>query len=97
MYRSEVDKLTDIVIGEAVLALLKEDAPVSGATLISRLNAMLKQEEDEGRQQALRRALSEVRQQLPAARRQDLSRLQVDNSNQAIMNDDGPPAGAKKH
>ena len=40
MYRSEDEKLTDVMIGEAVLTLLKSDKPVSSNALIAQLELM---------------------------------------------------------
>lgn len=68
MHRSKLEKLTDYVTGEAVASLLKQNAPVSGASLANRLKAMAMTETDSERQQALKLALAEVCQELPSAR-----------------------------
>ncbi|RPD98070.1 hypothetical protein BBB56_16010 [Candidatus Pantoea deserta] len=68
MHRSKLEKLTDYVTGEAVAWLLKQNAPVSGASLANRLSAMAAKETNRDRQQALALALAEVRTELPSAR-----------------------------
>lgn len=68
MHRSKIEKLTDYVIGEAVAALLEQNASISGASLARRLTAMAATETDSDRQQALALALAEVRQEFSSAR-----------------------------
>jgi len=68
MYRSKIEKLTDYLIGEAVAALLEQNASISGASLANRLKAMAMTESDSDRQQALALALAEIRQEFPSAR-----------------------------
>ncbi|WP_053092174.1 MULTISPECIES: hypothetical protein [Pantoea] len=66
MYRSKIEKLTDYLIGEAVAALLEQNASISGASLANRLKAMAMTESDGDRKQAL--TLAEIRQEFPSAR-----------------------------
>ncbi|WP_333620417.1 hypothetical protein [Pantoea septica] len=66
MHRSKIEKLTDYLIGEAVAALLEQNASISGASLANRLKAMAMTERDSERKQAL--ALAEIRQEFPSAR-----------------------------
>lgn len=40
MYRSEDEKLADIVMGDAVLQLLKQAGPVTTLALLEKLRAM---------------------------------------------------------
>ena len=40
MKRSDVDKLIDELIGEAVLSLLKENGPINTHALVQRLRSM---------------------------------------------------------
>jgi len=68
MHRSKIEKLTDYVTGEAVAALLEQNASISGASLANRLKAMAMTETDSERQQALALALAEVCKELPSAR-----------------------------
>ncbi|MBZ6387528.1 MULTISPECIES: hypothetical protein [Pantoea] len=68
MYRSKIEKLTDYVIGEAVAALLEQDASISGASLANRLKVMAMTEKDSDRKEALALALAEIRQEFSSAR-----------------------------
>ncbi len=57
MYRNKTEMLMDHVIGEAVLGLLSENAPVSGATVAVRLIEMAARETHPDRAEALKLAL----------------------------------------
>ncbi|WP_313698512.1 hypothetical protein [Pantoea sp.] len=97
MYRSEDEKLTDVMIGEAVLTLLKSDKPVSSNALIAQLELMAADADDEAKVSVIRKAITEVRNGMVAARK----RVQADGTerdkNTHRMNSDGPPDGSKKH
>lgn len=93
----EEQKLTDILIGEAVLTLLRQDAVMNTSALIDRLQAMASGEHDTLRQRACRRAISEVR----ASRQSDngsVTQEVRDHENVMHMfNNDGPSDDSKKH
>lgn len=89
MHRSKIEKLTDYVIGEAVAALLDQNAAISGASLATRLKAMAITETDSDRKQALALALAEVCQEFPSARAVTESPLRSYGER--------VPADAKKH
>jgi len=97
MYRSEDEKLTDVMIGEAVLTLLKSDKPVSSNALIAQLELMAADADDDAKVSVIRKAITEVRNGMVAARK----RVQADGTerdkNTHRMNSDGPPDGSKKH
>ncbi|MBA8870029.1 hypothetical protein [Pantoea agglomerans] len=97
MYRSEDEKLTDVMIGEAVLTLLKSDKPVSSNALIAQLELMAADADDDVRVSVIRKAITEVRNGMVAARK----RVQGDGAERDNtahrMNSDGPPEGSKKH
>ncbi|WP_434746088.1 hypothetical protein [Candidatus Pantoea rara] len=97
MYRSEDEKLTDVMIGEAVLTLLKSDKPVSSNALIAQLEQMAADADDNAKVSVIRKAITEVRNGMVAARK----RVQADGTerdkNTHRMNSDGPPDGSKKH
>jgi len=97
MYRSEDEKLTDVMIGEAVLTLLKSDKPVSSNALIAQLELMAADADDDVKVSVIRKAITEVRNGMVAARK----RVQADGTerdkNTHRMNSDGPPDGSKKH
>ncbi|NDJ57550.1 hypothetical protein GWD52_11210 [Enterobacteriaceae bacterium 4M9] len=60
MNSSENEQLTDVLIGEAVLFLLRGKSPVTTRALISRLRAMLAQETDVRRREALKSVIVEI-------------------------------------
>ena len=60
MKRSEIDQLTDELIGEAVLSLLSENGPVNTRALITRLRAMEAKEADTRRRETLGRVIAEI-------------------------------------
>lgn len=64
MYKSNKERLTDILIGEAMLELLQSGKAVSSRALLETLQRMAEQEDDEDRQQGLIRAINEVQQNL---------------------------------
>ena len=64
MYKSNEERLTDIVIGEATLELLLSDKAVSSRALMDVLQRMATEEADEDRQQVIVRAINEVQQNL---------------------------------
>lgn len=97
MYRSEDEKLTDVMIGEAVLTLLKSDKPVSSDALITQLELMAAEADDDVKVSVIRKAITEVRNGMVAARK----RVQGDGAERDKkthrMNSDGPPEGSRKH
>lgn len=97
MYRSEDEKLTDVMIGEAVLTLLKSDKPVSSDALITQLERMAAEADDDVKVSVIRKAITEVRNGMVAARK----RVQGDGAERDKkahqMNSDGPPDGSRKH
>lgn len=70
MNRSDDEKLKDIMMGEAVLALLHGGGAVSVATLIAQLQALGVSEQDDARRLACERAVAEVRASASVTRRQ---------------------------
>ncbi|MDR6352546.1 hypothetical protein [Pantoea sp. SORGH_AS_0659] len=60
------DKMTEIMIGEAVTALLDEDEAISWTALTQRLMAAIEGETDEDRIRAGMRAVEEVRREMNA-------------------------------
>jgi probable RcsB/C two-component-system connector len=58
------DKMADIIIGEAVTALLNEDVAISWAALTDRLRSAIENETDEDRIRAGLRAIEEVRREM---------------------------------
>ena len=60
MNRSEIEQLTDLLIGEAVLSLLSENGPVNTRALITRLRSMEAKETDSRRRETLGRVIAEI-------------------------------------
>lgn len=60
------DKMTEIMIGEAVTALLDEDVAINWIALTERLRAAVEGETDEDRIRAGMRAIEEVRREMNA-------------------------------
>lgn len=60
MNRNDYDPLTDLLIGEAVLSLLKSKGPISKQALIVKLQAMQAGEQDKKRRNALGRIIDEI-------------------------------------
>ena len=58
------EKMADIMIGEAVTALLDEEMTISWAALTDRLRAAIENETDEARIRAGLRAIEEVRREM---------------------------------
>ncbi len=58
------DKMADIMLGEAVTALLDEDVAISWAALTDRLRSAIEIEKDEDRIRAGLRAIEEVRREM---------------------------------
>jgi hypothetical protein len=97
MYRSDEEKLTDVVIGEAVLTLLKSDSPVSSTALIAQLEVMAAAAEDAKMARAIKGAVTEVRKGMAAASKR--SKLDFPDRENIThrFNSEGPPEGSKKH
>jgi len=60
MYRNEEERLSDTVMGEAVIALLDEHAPVTNARLLLKLQLFLLAADETWRETAIRDAIRNV-------------------------------------
>ena len=60
MNSSDVDKLIDQLIGEAVLSLLKERGPVTTDALVQRLRSMKTHEKNPQRRETLAKVIAEM-------------------------------------
>ena len=60
MNSSDADKLTDQLIGEAVLSLLKERGPVTTEALVQRLRDMKAHEKDPQRRETLAMVIADI-------------------------------------
>lgn len=70
MNRSEIDRLTDVLIGEAVLSLLSENGPINTRALVTRLRAMEAKETDYQRRETLRCVIEKINNLNVSMRRQ---------------------------
>lgn len=97
MDRNDEEILLDIVLGEAVMALLKDDAAIGNAALIKQLQRLSETETDSTRKRVYRLAIAEVRNY--ASARAAVTRHKVgDRDNKRhLYNHQGPADGAKKH
>ncbi|HAZ0553995.1 TPA: hypothetical protein I4D55_001555 [Enterobacter hormaechei] len=64
MHRTKFERFKDDLIGEAVLSILKENGPITFASLANRLRAMANVESNDERKNALIAAEDEVRQRV---------------------------------
>ncbi|WP_312453505.1 hypothetical protein [Pseudescherichia sp.] len=78
MNRSEIEQLTDELIGEAVLSLLSENGPVNTRALVTRLRAMEAKEADIRRREILGRVIAEINNNTKVSMRRQAGREQKD-------------------
>nr|WP_154057735.1 hypothetical protein [Pseudescherichia vulneris] len=78
MNRSELERLTDELIGEAVLSLLSENGPVNTRSLITRLQSMEAKEKDIRRRETLGRVIAEINNNVKVSMRRQSGRGQED-------------------
>lgn len=97
MYRSNDERLTDLLIGEATLELLLSGKAVSSRALKEILQRMADEEEDEDRQQALARAIDEVQQNLNTQSGQSRVTLRDRNNTEHHFKTDAIPGDKRKH
>ena len=71
MQRDLQEKLTEVVLGEAVMSLLEVNAPLNGVTLVNCIKKMITAEVNPERSHALNCALAEVKASLTSAREAD--------------------------
>lgn len=97
MYKDQEERLTDIILGEAVMVLLKDDVSINSPNLLRLLHSMSASEKDALRQRACRLAIEELRNYssfetegtgFDQPGRDDMSYL---------FTSDEPPDGTKKH
>lgn len=97
MYKNEEEKLSDIVMGEAVMVLLSNDAAISKTALIRQLQDMAATETEVVRQRACRRAIAEVRQSQAQEQNRQTHEIRDRDNVTHMFTSDGPANGAKKH
>jgi len=97
MYKSNEERLTDIIIGEATLELLLSDKAVSSRALMDVLQRMVAEESDDERQQVILRAINEVQQNLNSQSNQSRVTLRDRNHNEHHFNGDAVPDNKRRH
>ncbi|WP_048697127.1 hypothetical protein [Erwinia piriflorinigrans] len=97
MYKSEDEKLSDKMMGEAVMVLLKQDAAVSNSALMRQLRHMIAVEKNSLRQDALMRAIDEVSQYMGVKRATNTVEIRDRDNVAHFFTSEGPVDGAKKH
>lgn len=97
MDRVEQEKLIDILLGEAVMVLLREEAAISNVALIKQLKLMALAEPNSGRQSVYTLAISEVRNYAFAIPDAIHQHVQERENKRHLFNHNGPPDGTKKH
>lgn len=105
MNRSEIEQLTDEIIGEAVLFLLKESQPINIQALIRKLRVMKDEEPDAQRRKMMSDVIAEVSNTVVATRRKPIpeqkaldrdARKSRDNVYQ-LFDDSQQSENSKKH
>lgn len=67
MHRTQLERMTEVVLGDAVLALLDSEIRIGVNTLRAQLSAMITAEPDAERQEAIRMALAEMQNEFQSA------------------------------
>ncbi len=97
MYKSNDERLTDILIGEATLELLLSGKAVSSRALKEILQRIADREDDEDRQLALVRAINEVQQNLTTQSGQSCVALRDRNDTEHNFKGKAIPGDKRKH
>jgi hypothetical protein len=95
MNRDTVQKLTDIMMGEAVLSLLHDGSAVSASVLITRLHMLAANEQSEARRQACEWAIAEIRNSHNAASNSDTQQVHNAENVHYLFNHDDTPEDEK--
>ncbi|EOL8941930.1 hypothetical protein ACM91Y_003443 [Cronobacter dublinensis] len=99
MNRSEKDQLTDEIIGEAVLSLLREKGPINMRVLIARLRSMETSESDPQRREAIACVIAEISTNTVSGRRNGAhGRKEWNGDNvHSLFGESQSSDGTKKH
>jgi|AGFS01.1.fsa_nt_gi hypothetical protein len=104
MKSSDLDKLTDALIGEAVLSMLKERGPLTISALIERLWSIKTHEKDPRRRELLARVITDIGENRVALKRRKAAHgttdgegsLRINRNNVVPLFGDGKPSNPKK-
>ncbi len=97
MNRNDDEKLIDIMMGKAVLAMLHGGGPVSTAALITQLQSLATEEKNESRKRACELAIVEVRNSATANRQHTTFKVRGSDNVGHIFSSEGPSDDKKKH
>ncbi|KJV30210.1 hypothetical protein VH86_07595 [Pantoea sp. BL1] len=88
MNRSDDERLTDIVMGDAVLQLLQKAGPVTNSALLDKLRFMASMESNSTRQKALQRAMAEVMNNMQSSNTEGVTLKDTNNVTHIFRNRD---------
>ena len=97
MKRSEEEKMTDIVMGEAALALLKMGKRISSRSLLSQLQSIQENESHQSRREACSRAIAEVESSMASTSPRTTVTVRDGENVSHFFTSDGPTKNARKH
>lgn len=97
MYRSEDEKLTDAIMGEAVIALLKSNKTISVQRLLSQLQLMVTAAHDSRRKNACEQLINEIRHGMSERSKQNTYEIRSTDNVRHFFHAEGPPDDHKKH
>lgn len=95
MNRSDIDQLTDELIGEAVLSLLKRKAPVSSMALLTELRNMQAVERDPRRRGVFPLIVAYIEAVMAGDSSQQEQTVKIDPQEHVQVIADGTPATGK--
>lgn len=97
MYRSEDEKLTDTIMGEAVIAMLKSEKTITAHKLIERLQFMANATHDRRRKNICEQLINEMRHSLYERANKTVYEVRNIDNEQNFFIDEGSPDDHKKH
>lgn len=91
------EKLTNILMGEAFLALLHTGGPLSLNKLVAKLRAIAVSEQNETRKRACERAIAEVRSSITYAQNQSRPEAHAIENGKFLFSNEYPPDDIRIH
>ena len=97
MYRSNEERLTDKLIGEAVIALLKSKSTISTDRLIAQLQFMAVNADNINKKSACEQIINEIRHEQAGKRARISYEVRDVDNVRHFFNAEGPSDDKKKH
>lgn len=97
MKRNDNERLTDVMLGEAILALLHGGRTISASSVINRLKILSADEHDEPRRLACERAIAEVHNSISANRERTTVQVRDGDNVPHLFTNDGPQDDTQQH